>query len=59
MGEPLFTEQIHLFAPSGMLDTVKAAAKEEGQTASEFIRRAIRAQLRRTHQTDAAHAAGD
>ena len=33
MREALFTEQLHLFAPSGMLDAVKAAAKEEGQTA--------------------------
>ena len=57
MREALFTEQIHLFAPPGMLDTVKAAAKEEGQTASEFIRQAIRDQLRRTGQVDAAHAA--
>ena len=59
MREALFTEQIHLFAPPGLLDTVKAAAKEEGQTASEFIRQAIRAQLRRADQVAAVHAAGD
>ena len=55
MREALFTEQIHLFAPPGLLDTVKVAAREEGQTASEFIRQAIRAQLRRADQM----AAGD
>ncbi len=55
MREALFTEQIHLFAPPGMLETVKAAAKEEGQTASEYIRAAIHAQLRRADQV----AAGD
>ena len=55
MAETLFTEQIHLFAPPGFLATVKAAAREEGQTASEYIRQAIRAQLRRADQM----AAGD
>ncbi len=59
MREALFTEQIHLFAPPGLLDTVKVAAKEEGQTASEYIRAAIRAQLRRADQVGAAHAGAD
>ena len=58
MREAVFTEQIHLFAPPGLLDTVKAAAKEEGQTASEFIRQAIRTQLRRTRAEQAAAAGG-
>ena len=59
MREALFTEQIHLFAPPGLLATVKVAAKEEGQTASEFIRAAIRAQLRRADQVAAVQAGGD
>ncbi len=47
MPEPLFVDQIHLMAPPGFHDAVKAAARNEGQTASEFIRQAIRVQLRR------------
>ena len=47
MPEPLFVERIHVLGPSGFHDAVKAAARREGQTTSEFIRQAIRAQLRR------------
>ena len=47
MREPLFTEQVNLKAPEGTLAAVREAAREEGQTSSEFIRSAIRAQLRR------------
>ncbi len=47
MREPLFTEQVNLKAPEGTLAAVREAAREEGQTSSEFIRQAIRAQLRR------------
>ncbi len=47
MREPLFTEQVNLKAPEGTLAAVRDAAREEGQTSSEYIRAAIRAQLRR------------
>ncbi len=54
-----FPELIQLKAPEGTKEAVREAADQEGQTASEYIRQAIRAQLRRTDQMDAAHAAGD
>jgi hypothetical protein len=47
MSEPLFVEQIHLMAPSGFQDAVREAARREGQTASEFIRQAVKTQIRR------------
>ena len=40
--EPIFVEQIHVLAPSGFQDQVRQAARQEGQTASEFIRSAVR-----------------
>ncbi len=43
--EPLFIERIHVLGPPGFHAAVKKAAREEGQTASEFIRQAIRVQL--------------
>ena len=58
MREPLFTERLNLAAVPGTMQAVKAAAKEEGQTASEFIRQAIKAELRRVDQVGDAHAAG-
>ncbi len=45
MREPIFPDYIQLKAPDGMLAAVKDAARGEGQTASEFIRQAIRVQL--------------
>ena len=52
-----FPEDIYIKAPQGTKEAVREAAAEEGQTLSEFIRAAIRAQLRRASQTGAAHAA--
>ena len=40
-------ELIQIKAPEGPQEAVREAANREGQTASEFIRQAIRAQLRR------------
>ena len=48
MREVIFPEFIQLEAPQGTMAAVKEAAREEGQTASEFIRQAIRVQLKRT-----------
>ncbi len=54
MPEPLFVERIHVLGPHGFHAAVKEAARSEGQTASEFIRQAIRAQLRRNETTQPA-----
>ena len=35
-------ESIHLKAPAGMTDSIREAARSEGTSAAEFIRRAIR-----------------
>ena len=43
-----FPELIQIKATKGTQRAVRAAANREGTTASEFIRQAIRAQLRRT-----------
>ncbi len=58
MPEPLFVEQIHVMAPPGFHAAVKEAARSEGQTASEFIRSAIRFQLKRLDDSQAQPAAG-
>ena len=50
MPEPLFTEQINIAAPPGFQAKVREAARQEGQTASEFIRSAIRDKLRTVEQ---------
>ena len=47
MRATVFTELIQIKAPEGTQEAVREAANREGQTASEFIRQAIRAQLRR------------
>ncbi len=47
MQEVTFKQKIHLAVPEVLHGQVKEAARLEGQTASEFIRQAIRAQLRR------------
>ena len=44
--EPFFVDRISILAPSGFQDQVRDAARQEGQTASEFIRSAIRDRLR-------------
>ena len=44
--EPFFVDRISILRPSGFQDTVRQAASQEGQTASEFIRSAIRDRLR-------------
>ena len=46
MPEPLFVEPLKLMVPSGFRDEVHEAAHQQGQTASEFIRSAIRNRLR-------------
>ena len=48
MRPTVFPELIQFKATQGTLAAVKTAANEEGTTASEFIRQAIRAQLKRT-----------
>ena len=53
MAEPLLIEQIKLMAPPGFRETVQAAARQEGRTASEFIREAIRDRLKRVEPTGA------
>ena len=57
MREAVFPEFIQFKAPDGTRAAVRDAAAGEGQTISEFIRAAIRAQLRRAGQMGAAHAA--
>ena len=60
MPEPrtqLFPEQLHLNVPAGTIAAVRAMARGEGQTNSEFVRAAIRVQLRRADTNQAAAAA--
>ena len=45
MAEPLFVDRIHLLGPPGFHDAVKQAARDEGQTTSEYIRQAIRTKM--------------
>ncbi len=59
MQEVTFKQKIHLAVPEVLHGQVKEAARSEGQTASEFIRQAIRAQLRRTDAVQTQPAAGD
>ena len=54
-----FPEDIYFKAPQGTRAAVREAASQEGQTLSEFIRAAIRAQLRRVAPVAAVHAGGD
>ena len=44
--EPYYVEQIHVMAPKGFQAQVRAVARQEGQTLSEFIRSAVRDKLR-------------
>ena len=57
MRATIFPELIQLKATQGTLDAVKTAVREEDTTVSEYVRQAIRAQLRRTDS--AQPAAGD
>ena len=58
MRATIFPELIQLKAPEGTQEAVREAANREGQTASEYIRQAIRSQLRRTGVEQAAAAGG-
>ena len=58
MAEPLFVDRIHLLGPAGFHDAVKQAARDEGQTTSEFIRQAIRAKMKGAVPAPAEQAAG-
>ena len=46
MPTPLFAEQLNLMIPPRFRETVQAAAQQQGQSVSEFIRSAIRDRLR-------------
>ncbi len=46
MPEPLFIEPLKLMVPPGFRDAIHEVARKQGQTASEFIRSAIRDKLR-------------
>ena len=46
MLEPLFIEPLKLMVPIGFRDVVHGAARQEGQSASKFVRSAIRGRLR-------------
>ena len=41
-----FPELIQLKAPEGTQEAIRDAARQEGQTSSEFIRQAVRDRLR-------------
>ena len=58
MAEPLFTEQINFNTPAGFPAKVREAARQEGQTTSEFIRSAIRDRLRTVAPEQASAEAG-
>ena len=45
MRDPLFTDEIHFRAPDGRFNQVQEVAREVGQTASEYMRAAIRDRL--------------
>ncbi len=48
-----FPELIQLKEPEGTQEAVREAARQQGQSSSEYIRQAIRAQLRRTDRVAA------
>ena len=58
MTEPLFVQQIKLRAPLGFREAVQEAAREQGQTTSEYIRQAVRAKMNGPVQVPAEQAAG-
>ena len=45
MPEPLFIEPLKVMVPTGFRDAIHEAARRQGQTASEFVRAAIRDRL--------------
>lgn len=42
MRATLFTDDIHFMAPEGTREEIHAVAREAGQSASEFLRAAVR-----------------
>ncbi len=50
MGQSTFPQKVHLSVPESLREQVHDAARQEGQTASEFIRSAIRDRLRTVEQ---------
>ena len=56
--EPYYVEQIHVMAPKGFQAQVRAVARQEGQTLSEFIRSAVRDKLRAVQAEQPAAASG-
>ncbi len=58
MRATVYPELIQIKAPEGTQEAVREAANREGQTSSEFIRQAIRGELRRAGADQAAAAAG-
>ena len=59
MVEPLFVDRIHLLGPPGFHDAVKQAARDEGQTTSEYIRQAIRSKMNDAESHPVQAGAGD
>jgi len=53
MPEPRFIERIDLMAPPGTQAALRDAARNEGQTVSEFVRQAIRQRLRQVDSRSA------
>ena len=45
MPEPFFIEPLKVMVPTGFRDAIHEAARRQGQTASEFVRSAIRDRL--------------
>ncbi len=48
--EPLFVDRISILTPPGFQDQIRDAARQEGQSLSEFIRSAVRDKLRTVEQ---------
>ncbi len=48
--EPLFVDRISILTPPGFQDQIRDAARQEGQSLSEFIRSAVCDKLRTVEQ---------
>ncbi len=59
MSEPTFPQKIHLSVPVSLRERVQEAARDEGTTVSEFIRQAIRAQLKGADMSQSQQAVGN
>ncbi len=57
--QTIFPEAIHVALPPGWRDALNATARSEGQTAAEFVRRAIKAAMRGAAAEPAAVTDGD